>query len=119
MKPLFFNLLNEGGSTFMYPNLIILIICIILIAIAFVKGDVTGKTTALIKHISLFSLAWGFFGLFMGLISAFDTISSMDSDIATPVFAGGLKIGLLSPSFGILIFLIARLGIIALTIKKK
>lgn len=119
MKFLFSNLLNEGGSMFMYPILLMLLLCVALLLKLFLKGDSTGKTMSLLKHISLFAFVYGFLGLFFGLISAFDNISSMQGDIATPVLAEGLKIGLLAPSFGMLVFLIARLGIIGLTLKKK
>ncbi len=112
------NLLNEGGPLFMYTNLVLLIVCIALIILVLLKGDATGKITELIKHISLFSLVWGFLGLFIGLISAFDSIS-MTSDVSSGVLADGLKIGLLAPTFGIFIFAAARLGIIILTLKKK
>ena len=118
MNFLFFNFLNDGGPTFMYPTLLMLLICIVLIVKVFLKGDSDGKTISLIKHISLFALVWGFLGFFVGLIDAFDAISRA-TDINQRVLAGGLKIGLLSPSFGIITFLVARLGIIALLFKKK
>ncbi|MGG6232302.1 hypothetical protein [Tenacibaculum sp. SDUM215027] len=118
MKFLFSNLLNEGGAMFMYPTLLMLIICIVLIVKLLFKEDSNGKTSDLLKHISLFALVYGFLGLFFGLIGAFDNISSMQGDIATPVLAAGLKIGLLAPSFGMLVFLIARLGLLAVIIKK-
>ena len=117
MKFLFFNLLNDGGPTFMYPMLLILIICIALIAKAFFKGDTDGKVVLLIKHISLFALVFGFFGFMFGMIGAFDLIAKA-SDISADVLAGGLKIGLLSPSFGMFIFLVARLALIGLALKK-
>lgn len=119
MKFLFFNLLNDGGPTFMYPTLLMLILCIVLLVKAFLKGDESGKTLNLLKHISLFALVWGCLGLFIGLIGAFDAISSAEGDIATPVLADGLKVGLLSPSFGMFTFLVVRLGIIGLALKKK
>ena len=111
------NLLNDGGPEFMYTTLTLLIICIALIFKALFVGDENGKAMNLIKHISLFALAWGFLGLFIGLIGAFDAISMTDG-ISTGVMAGGLKIGLLSPSFGIFTFLVARLGIIILVLKE-
>jgi biopolymer transport protein ExbB/TolQ len=118
MNFLFANLLNEGGPLFMYTNLILLIVCILLIIGAFTKKEQAEKMTHLIKHISLFALVWGFLGFFIGMIYAFDSIS-LSNDIAPSVLAGGLKIGLLSPSFGLVVFLIARAGIIALVLKKK
>ncbi|WP_170245916.1 hypothetical protein [Tenacibaculum adriaticum] len=52
------------------------------------------------------------------MITALDTLS-VNSDIAYDVLAGGIKVGLLSPVFGMIVFLIARLGIIGLILKKK
>jgi hypothetical protein len=119
MTFLFANLLNEGGPLFMYTTLIALIISVVLIALVLMKGDADGKKTSLVKHISLFALVWGFLGFFIGFITALDQISAVNGDIAPGVLAGGLKIGLLSPSFGIVAFLIARFGLIAITLKKK
>lgn len=103
----------------MYPLLIMLLICLFLLGKAFFKGDPNEKNRKLVGHISLFALVWGFLGHLVGLIVAFDTISSVKGDIAIPMMANGIKIGLLSPTFGMVIFLIARLGIIGLVIKRK
>lgn len=119
MKFLFANLLNEGGPLFMYTTLLALIICVILIVLTFIKGDTDGKKTDLVKHISLFALVWGCLGLFIGLISAFDAISMSNDGVSAGVLAGGLKVGLLSPSFGMVAFLIARIGLIAIRLKEK
>jgi len=118
MKLLFLNLLNDGGPFFTYPTFLMLLICIVLIVIALIKGDAEGKTRKLISHISLFALVWGFLGQMIGLIGAFDTIQAA-GDISPSVLAAGLKIALLSPVFGMVTFLIARVGIIILTLAKK
>lgn len=111
-------LLQEGGPLFMYTILICLIISLVLIIKVFLKGDAKKKTEELIKHIGLFALVFGFLGFTLGMIQALDSISSLNGDIATPILAGGLKIGMLSPTFGIFTFLIVRLGLIGLTLKK-
>lgn len=118
MKFLFSNLLNDGGPMFMYPTLFMLLICIALIVKLFLKEGSNDKTVNLLKHISLFALVYGFLGLFVGLIGAFDAIS-MANDFSISILAAGLKIGLLSPSFGMLVFLIARLGLLVRTLKKE
>lgn len=112
------NLLQEGGPVFMYTSLLILVISIVLIIKGFTKGDENGNTRKLIGHISLFVLVWGFLGFMIGMIGAFDAISSA-TDVANSVMAAGLKIALLAPSFGIVVFLIARVGIIGLHLKNK
>ena len=118
MNFLIINFLHDGGSIFMYPLLFILIICIILIIKAFLKSTENEKVILLIKHISLFALVFGFFGFMMGMIEAFDAISRA-TGISAGVLAGGLKVGLLCPSFGMLVFLVARLGLIGLVLKKN
>lgn len=118
MKLLFLNLLNDGGASFSYPTFAMLIICIALIVKALIKGDAEGKTRKLISHISLFALVWGFLGQMIGLIGAFDSIQ-VAGDISPSVLAAGLKIALLSPVFGMIVFLIARAGIIVLTWMQK
>lgn len=122
MNPLFLNVffdrLNEGGPLFMYPNFFILLLCIGLFIYAFIKGDPTDKWRKLLSSISLFSLVWGFLGQMIGLITAFDSIQT-NGDISQNVLAGGLKVALLSPLFGAFIFVIVRIGIILLIVKKK
>lgn len=115
----FFQLLQEGGPVFTYPIFIILIISILLIIKALIKGDVNQKTQQLVHSISLFALVWGFLGFMLGLISALDTLTSVSGDMHPEVLGTGIKIGLLSPTFGMVTFLIARLGIILLLLKKK
>lgn len=118
MKPLFSNLLNDGGPLFMYTILFLLIVCLVLTFLGLVKGDTNDKLQKLINSISLFALVWGFLGHFIGMISGMDAIATAN-DVSTGVLASGIKISLLSPSFGIVAFLVARLGIIALILKKK
>lgn len=115
----FFNMLNDGGPIFMYPNFLILLTCIGLSIFALLKGDPTRKWQEILKSLSLFALVWGFTGFMIGMFGALDAISNSDGDIATPVLAGGLRIGLLSPLFGSIIFLVARLGILLLIFKKN
>lgn len=110
--------LNEGGPLFMYTTLFILIAIISLLSRGFLKPSTRDKTITLVSSISLFVLVWGFLGQMIGLISAFDAIEAA-GDISPAVLAGGLKIAILSPLFGMFAFLIARLGIIILTWIKK
>ena len=114
----FFDRLNEGGPFFMYPILLMLLACIGLVAYAVIKGDPDKEKQQLVSSISLFALVWGFLGNLIGLIGAFDAISVATS-ISHEVLAAGLKIGLLCPVFGMVTFLIARIGIIVLQLKRK
>ena len=122
IKPLMLNQftdrLNEGGTLFMYTTLVILIAIIVLLVKAFVKTEDKEKSIILVKHLSLFVLVWGFLGQMIGLIGAFDAIQAVGNP-SPEILAGGIKVAILSPTFGMVAFLIARLGIIALTWIKK
>lgn len=105
--------MSEGGPAFTY----IILIAFIAIIVLFVRGMVLKgdnyKTIALIKSVSWFAVAWGFLGRTFGLIMIFDKVQAA-GDIAPSIFAEGLKIALLGPLFGILVFALARLGILIL-----
>ncbi|MET2986356.1 MotA/TolQ/ExbB proton channel family protein [Aureibaculum conchae] len=113
-----FDRLSEGGPFFMYPLLLILILVIILIVQGLLKKESSSKTIKLISSITLFALVWGFLGQLIGMIGGFDAIESIDN-ISPAVLASGIKISMLSPVFGMVVFLIGRLGIIVLTWLKK
>ncbi|SNR46957.1 MotA/TolQ/ExbB proton channel family protein [Lutibacter agarilyticus] len=122
IKPLmgnpFIARLNEGGPLFMYTTLTLLIVIIALLIRGYVKPATRKKTITLVSSVSLFVLVWGFLGQMIGLIGAFDAIEAA-GDVAPSILAGGLKIAILSPLFGMVVFLIARLGIISLNILEK
>jgi len=114
----FFDRLDEGGPLFMYTTLTLLIVIIALLVRDFLKPTTRNKTITLVSSISLFALVWGFLGQMIGLITAFDAIEAA-GDISPAMLAGGLKIAILSPLFGMVVFLIARIGIIILNLLKK
>jgi len=114
----FIGRLNEGGPLFMYTTLTLLIVIIALLIRGFIKPSTREKTITLVSSISLFVLVWGFLGQMLGLISAFDAIEAA-GDISPGILAGGLKVAILSPLFGMIAFLIARIGIIILNLLKK
>ncbi|MDV7187648.1 MotA/TolQ/ExbB proton channel family protein [Lutibacter sp. TH_r2] len=122
IKPLvgnpFIARLNEGGPLFMYTTLFLLIVILALLIRGFIKTKARQKTITLVSSISLFVLVWGFLGQMIGLITAFDAIEAA-GDISPAMLAGGLKIAILSPLFGMVVFLIARIGIIILNVLKK
>lgn len=114
----FLDRLNDGGPFFMYPLLLILILVIVLIVKGFLQKESQEKTISLLKSITLFALVWGFLGHIIGMIGAFDAIDAMDSMPAATI-AAGIKISLLVPTFGSVVFLIGRIGIIIFTWMKK
>ncbi|WGH75349.1 MotA/TolQ/ExbB proton channel family protein [Tenacibaculum tangerinum] len=106
----------EGGWMFMVPLLALLLLVIVL----FIKGlkNNTEKNAALLKSISLFALFFGVLGFVLGLSQALGAIAIVN-DIAPQVLAGGLKVGLLAPTFGLIIFLLGRLFDIILLLKRE
>jgi len=104
---------NEGGPVFTYTILITLLVIIGLFVRGILLKGPNYKTIELIKSVSWFAVAWGFLGRTFGLIMIFDKVQAA-GDIAPSVMADGLKIALISPLFGILVFALARLGILIL-----
>ena len=109
--------LNQGGPFFMYPILFLLILILVLTIKGFLEEN-KGKTISLISSLGLFTVAWGIFGQTIGLIQAFDAIQAA-GDISMSLVAGGLKISLLTTVFGVITFLVSRLGIIILVWMQK
>jgi len=117
-----FNRFMEGGALFMFLILICLLISIYFI----VKSILNIKTNIeiskkMLKHISdsgTLGLALGVMGAFLGLITAFDALEATGA--AEPsIVAGGLKVALLSPLFGLFTFSVSKLAILILRIIQK
>jgi len=109
---------NEGGPFFTYPILILLIIIVALFVRELFAKKESGKTIALLKSLSWFTIAWGFLGRTFGLIVAFDNVAAQ-GELTPSLLADGLKMALLNPMFAITVFLIARLAILALILIDK
>ena len=116
------NRFMEGGAFFMSLVLICLLISIYFTAKSFlnIKSNVE-ISKKMLKHISdsgILGLALGVMGAFLGLISAFDVLEATGA--AEPgIIAGGLKVALLSPLFGLLTFSVSKLSILILRILQK
>jgi len=114
---LLINPFSEGGPIMMSLITICLIISIVFLIRGFssLKSNVnlSKKMVKLAADSSLLGLVLGFLASIIGLITAFDSVQAMgDPDPA--VFAGGLKVSLLTAGFGLLTFIIARIGILLL-----
>ena len=111
------NVFTEGGTVMMY----LILICLLLSALFLVKGFLTTKTNIaqsvkmrkMAAESSLLDLVIGFFASILGLISAFDTIEAMGNP-NPELFAAGLKISLLTATFGLFSFIVIRVGILVL-----
>ena len=108
---------NEGGPFFMT----LILICLLLSIFFLIKGFLSmkknkvksNKMLKLTVDSSLLGLVLGFFGSVIGLITAFDSIEAMGNPNPA-VFAGGIKVSLLTATFGLFAFVIARIGILIL-----
>ncbi len=110
---------NDGGIYIMYPILILLFVVVGLFVKTIFDKSNWAKTKSLLASIGWFAIALGYLGRTLGLIQAFDNIER-SGDIAPSMLSGGLKMAFLGPLAGIIVFLIARLGIIILiSIQKK
>jgi len=109
-------IIDLGGPAFMIPLVITLLVILFLMIKGFIKED-SENNRALIGHLSLFALIAGILGTTLGLMAAFDAIA-VANGISQQVLAFGLRIGLIPTAFGLSIFVLGRLGIIVLILKK-
>ena len=117
-----FNRFLEGGALFMSLILICLLLSIYFMARGFlsVKTNpvLSKKMLPLISDSGTLGLGLGFFSAFLGLITGFDAIEA--SGAAEPsIVAGGIKVALLSPLFGLFTFVISRIGMLLLRLLQK
>lgn len=108
---------NEGGPLFMSLILISFLLSIFFLVKGFInlkkQPSNSDNMLKLASDSSLLALVLGFLGSVIGLITAFDSIQSMGNP-DPEIFAGGLKVSLLTATFGLFSFVIARIGIIIL-----
>ena len=112
----------EGGALFMSLILICLLISIFFTVKSILKIKTDKEASKkILKHISdsgALGLALGVMGAFIGLVSAFDVLEATGA--AEPsIIAGGLKVALLSPLFGLFTFSVSKLAILILRIIQK
>ncbi|WP_034891378.1 MotA/TolQ/ExbB proton channel family protein [Gillisia sp. Hel_I_29] len=108
----------EGGILPMSLILISFLLMIFLIFKASVKlrSDYFSfkKYVSLVNQIALLALVIGLFTQLIGLIQVFDAFESLDN-VNAASFAGGIKVALLAPLFGWLVFLVGRIATFILT----
>ena len=105
---------NEGGPFFMS----LILICFLLSLFLLIQGfryvsnnpEKSLKMQSLVRSSSLLGLVFGLFGTVVGLITAFDSIDA-SKNISSEMIAGGIKVALLTSLFGIVTFLLARIGL--------
>ena len=111
-----FNLFKMGGPLFM--GILTAILFIILVIAVFnlflvIKKDYKDldelrRRLKYLKGFGLFGLVTGFLGQSVGLFSAFSAIEQA-MDVSPAIMAGGLKVSMITPMYGMVIFLISYL----------
>ncbi|MCF8346191.1 MAG: MotA/TolQ/ExbB proton channel family protein [Bacteroidales bacterium] len=109
-----FNLFKMGGPLFMGILtgilFIVLLIAIYHLFLVIRKDykdiDETRKRLTYIKSIGLFGLVTGILGQMIGLYSAFSAIENA-LDVSPAIMAGGLKVSMITPIYGVVIFLVS------------
>ncbi len=109
---------NDGGPVFTYIILLFLLIIIALFVKSILEKDYSKKSRSILANLGWLALAWGYLGRTFGLIMAFDNIAAA-GEITPQHMAGGLKMALLGPLFGITVFLLARIGILLIQLKSR
>ncbi len=108
---------TEGGFFMMTLILICLLLSIVFLIKGFINLNkdkaISKKMLRLTNDSSLLGLVIGFFASILGLITAFDSVEAMGNPDPA-IFAGGLKVSLLTATFGLFTFIIARIGILVL-----
>ena len=97
--------------------LAVILILAIFYAITIVRKDykelsIIRSRLKYIKSLGLFAMVAGFLGQMIGLFSAFTAIQQAQ-DISPAIMVGGLKVSMIAPMYGILIFLLSYLVWIA------
>ena len=107
-------LLNQGGTA-MYIILVLLVLSLFFIVKAFLSKtkDETHskKMIGLAVDSSLLSLVIGCLGSILGIIELFN-MAQVLGETRPDLFSAGLKASLLTITFGLLSFIIGRLGIL-------
>ena len=107
--------LNEGGPA-MYIILITFLLSIVFVIMAFVNktknSHKSEKMIGLAAESSIISLVIGCLASVMGIIQLFDMVEAL-GNVNPELFSGGLKLSLLTITFGLFAFTVARIGILS------
>lgn len=112
MKDLFY----QGGAGFMGVLTLLLLALVVWNVyhfIVFVKSgkDILPSVLRKFRYgrdIGLFAMVTGFMGQMVGMFAAFSILQEVD-DVSPSVLAGGFRVSLIAPLYGILIYLLALL----------
>jgi len=113
-KPLFIGRIFADGGPVMYIILICFLLSLFFIAKAFIKKNDQEKSKKMIGLAAdscLLSLVIGCLGSLLGVIGLFDMVEAL-GETRPDLFSAGLKVSLLTITFGLFSFIIGRLGIL-------
>ena len=106
--------LNDGGPA-MYIILIAFLLSLFFIAMAFVKRNTdqikSQKMIGLALDSALLTLVIGCLASVVGIITLFDMLEAV-GETRPDLFAAGIKVSLLTITFGLFSFVVARIGIL-------
>ena len=102
------DLLFEGGILFMSILTITLAVSLGLSAFHLIKKTQDENQLALIKSVGLFALVFGILGQFIGLYSALEHISQVES-VSSAMLAGGIRVSSITSIYGMIIFVVSYL----------
>jgi MotA/TolQ/ExbB proton channel family. len=108
----------EGGIEYMSVLSILFITNLVLIGYAlylrYMKHVDHQKLIAPIHHVSLIALVWGALSTAIGLFFAFGSLAESEVSLPPNVIMGGMKVALITAIYGMIIFVISRLGLLLL-----
>lgn len=113
-KHLFIGRIFTDGGPVMYIILICFLLSLFFIARAFINKhnqETSKKMIGLAVDSSLLSLVIGCLGSLLGVIGLFDMVEAL-GETRPDLFSAGLKVSLLTVTFGLFAFIIGRLGIL-------
>lgn len=102
------DLLFEGGILFMSILTIVFAANCGLFAYHLIKKTKDDSETNLIKSVGLFALVFGLLGQFIGLYSALQHISQVES-VSSAMLAGGIRVSSITSIYGMIIFVLSYL----------
>jgi hypothetical protein len=113
-----YDIYRAGGTQFMHPLTLILLVNLGLIIFAlitkFQKKTIKGNILEMIRQLGGLALAWGVFSTVVGLFFAFDALEGMKETLPLAVIMGGLKVALITIIYGLIIFIFSLISFIGL-----
>ena len=110
-----------GGVEFMHSITLLFLFNLAVIAYIIIshlkKKSVDAKWIETIKHVGGLAVAFGTFGTLAGLFFAFDALEAAKEIIPFQVIMGGLKVGLITILYGLIVFFISMIVYVAMKLK--